>query len=586
MSQDHRSPLSRPSYEDPQDHGAARGSTPRPATPAVPPPARWLREGAHPFGAAGGPEQGYGGPDRDAHDRRGYPAAPGGPGHPGAPGSRYGGQEPGGYAAAEPPGYGAPEPGYGARPAAGYPGQEAGGYGAPPAAGYPGQETGGYGAPPAAAYPAQETGRYAPPQSAGYAPPGTGDYTGPQPGGYAAPQPGGYAGQTPGGYAGQQPGGYAAQQPGGYAGQQGAGYGAPEPGYGAPEAAGYGAQEPAGYAAPTDRSRYGGPPPGASRGVAAGAGYAAPPASFGGPEASGYATREAPRHRMTDPGSGLPADPSGDPGRPAVGPWPGTSTDPGGRGEFGAPAAPAGTEPAADGYSSAAVQNQIRQALVHRVQYANALHASHYWDLRRTKPVGPHALVFLYTCLDPAFSTSRRPYYEIKTASRLFRDGEDVQDLPTLLQELTEIAKGYLADGGVFDPVAQMTQSAEPMPADASYVGVAVSTLLDGDRTSEDSVGSIGGMGIPGRCLVALADGNLLVLDRPSRSHEQVEVYATFPHFTSGGVEYRSWRAFTAEQQADPSWVWLRHLNQLAMVGQERKAAVTSASVAGGRRRR
>ncbi|MGR6320917.1 hypothetical protein Q2K19_21180 [Micromonospora soli] len=399
MSQDHRSPLSRPSYEDPRDRGAAHRPAYPPTTPPVGPPAGWRGDGGHPFPAAGPPDAGYGA-----------------------------GPSPTG------PGYGSTAPGY---PAPGYPGAAGPGYAAP--AGYVGPET-----------PAHR--------------------------------------------------------------------GAEAPRFGMPDTR----RRPAPEASPYD---------------------APPTAGHGAPAA----------WASTAPASGHPI--------------------------------PGGSGPTADGYSGQAVQNQIRQAVVHRVQYANALHASHYWDLRRTKPVGPHALVFLYAGLDPRFSDPRRPYYEIKAASRLFRDGADVQDLPALLQELTEIAKGYLADGRVFDPAAQMTQAAEPMPADATYVGVAVSTLLgSGEEVVDEPLAAVGGMGIPGRSRVVLADNNLLVVERPARAHEQVEVYATFPYFTSGGVEYRSWRPFSSEQQAEPSWRWLQHLNQLVLAGQERKAMAAAVATGGGRR--
>ncbi|MFG3302677.1 hypothetical protein [Micromonospora chersina] len=352
----------------------------------------------------------------------------------------------------------------------------------------------------------------------------------------------------------------------------GGGFGAPPaPGYPDPSGGGFG---PA-YGAPASAPRFAPPEP-PVHGAAprwSGLGTAAP--GYGAPATPAYAA-------PATPGYGAPA-----------------SAHPGTPGGYGAPGAPgygaAGPAPASwsgadaseanvDGYSNQAVYHQIRQAVVHRVQYANALHASHYWDLRRTKPVGPHALVFLYACLDPRFADPRRPYYEIKAASRLFRDGSEVQDLPALLAELCEIAEGYLAGGGVFDPVAQMTQAGEPMPAEARYVGVSVSTLLGtGDEAGAAQPGS-GGMGIPGRNLVVMSDDNLLVVERPARAHEQVVVHSTCPHYSGGGVEYRSWLPLSPEHQVHPAWRWLQHLNRLVMTGQERKAAMAG-TVAGRRRR-
>ncbi|MEU4483010.1 hypothetical protein AB0F68_33905 [Micromonospora sp. NPDC023966] len=279
----------------------------------------------------------------------------------------------------------------------------------------------------------------------------------------------------------------------------------------------------------------------------------------------------------------------------AAAPAPAHPVTPGGYGAPGARGYAAGPAPArwssgdaagstARGHADQAVQHQIRQAVVHRVQYANALHASHYWDLRRTTPVGPHALIFLYASLDPRSTNPRQPYHEIKAASRLFRDGSEVRDLPALLAELCEIAEGYLAGGGVFDPVTQMTQAGEPMPAGARYVGVSVSTLLgSGDAVGTEPAG-VGGTGIPGRNLVVMSDDNVLVVERSARAHEQVVVNSTAPHFPGAGVEYRSWLPLTPEQQVHPAWRWLQHLNQLVMTGQERKLALAGSAV--GRRRR
>ncbi|WP_262286212.1 hypothetical protein [Micromonospora sp. MA102] len=457
MSQDHRSPLPRPSHEGTGNDGA----TDRPAYPPAPPlrpPARW---GSRRLSGGAAPEPGHGGPT--------------------------------------PPAYGPPT-----SPLRGYGGAEAG----DPGSGHPSPAT---------------RGGFGPPAAHRYGPPTTDGFTAPTAGGFGAPSQGGFAGPTGGPVAG----GFGARTAGHLGGAGGAARFAP------PEAPGRGGTARlSGLGAPAAPVR-GAPAP------------ARPPSGgYRAPDAARYA------HAGPAPASWSPGDAS---------------------------------EPTLDGYSNQAVHHQIRQAVVHRVQYANALHASHYWDLRRTSPVGPHALVFLYASLDPRFADPRRPYYEIKAASRLFRDGAEVQDLPALLAELCEIAEGYLAGGGVFDPVAQMTQAGEPMPAEARYVGVSVSTLLGSGGAGVEPPGA-GGMGIAGRNLVVMSDDNLLVVERPARAHEQVEVHSTCPHFSGGGVEVRNWLPLTPEQQVDPAWRALRHLNRLVLAGQERKAAAVAST--GGRRRR
>ncbi|MEU4371022.1 hypothetical protein [Micromonospora chersina] len=483
MSHEHRSPLPRPSYEDPRD-----GATDRPAyppTPPVRPPARW-----------------------GSHRLSGGVPAPGGPGH-GVP----------------------------AGPAHGAPAAPAHGHGVPGAAG-------GFGAPPAFGYPDPVgSGGFGPAHGAPAAP---GDFGAPAaPGGFGTAAPGGFgAPAAPAGFGGPASAPQFAppepSDPG--AAPRWSGLGTATPGYGAPATPAYETPATPGHGA-SPSARPGTP-----------CGYRAPDTpGYRAPDTPGYGARDTPGYGAAGP---APASWSG--------------ADP--------------SEASADGYSNQAVYHQIRQAVVHRVQYANALHASHYWDLRRTKPVGPHALVFLYACLDARFADPRRPYYEIRAASRLFRDGSEVQDLPALLAELCEIAEGYLADGGVFDPVAQMTQAGEPMPAEARYVGVSVSTLLGTGDEAGAALPGAGGMGIPGRNLVVMSDDNLLVVERPARAHEQVVVHSTCPHYSGGGVEYRSWLPLSPEHQVHPAWRWLQHLNQLVMTGQERKAAMAG-TVAGRRRR-
>ncbi|MGY0007653.1 hypothetical protein [Micromonospora sp. I033] len=326
-------------------------------------------------------------------------------------------------------------------------------------------------------------------------------------------------------------------------------------------------------------------------GVPAAPAHGAPaPPTFGAPVAPTprYAPPETRGHggaaRISGLGAAAPVHPAAAPAHPVAPAGYHPPSTPGYAAAGPAPASWSAADaagPTADGPASQAVQHQIRQAVVHRVQYANALHASHYWDLRRTKPVGPHALLFLYASPDPRFANPRQPYYEIKAASRLFRDGSEVQDLPALLAELCEIADGYLGGGGVFDPVAQMTQAGEPIPAEARYAGVSVSTLL-GDTAAEPA--GVGGTGIPGRNLVVMSDDTLLVVERPARAHEQILVHSTAPHSSGGGVEYRSWLPLTPEQQVHPAWRWLQHLNRLVLAGQERKLAMAGSTV--GRRRR
>src|SRR5256885_14447123 len=60
----------------------------------------------------------------------------------------------------------------------------------------------------------------------------------------------------------------------------------------------------------------------------------------------------------------------------------------------------------------------IRNGAVDRLIKMNARHANNAWDMRRTRPLAPHAIAFLYA--DP---TEDRSWYSVAAGTRLFLDG-------------------------------------------------------------------------------------------------------------------------------------------------------------------
>jgi hypothetical protein len=208
---------------------------------------------------------------------------------------------------------------------------------------------------------------------------------------------------------------------------------------------------------------------------------------------------------------------------------------------------------------------ELRNQIVDRLRRMNSLHLRHAWESRRRDPIGPHAIVFCY-----ADTASLRPLrYRLACATRIFLDGEEVQNLPHLLYELGVIAEGYGAAGG-FDPRSQMATRVEPMSSDAVYIGVGVSTLDTPSGAWAEVVDSgIGPVNIPGRCFAYLSDGGMLLCDRRGQDeYGAFHIVSTHTLDISFGVPHRTWRwGHHLPALDDPAtrdtWGWLMHLHKL-----------------------
>ena len=93
-------------------------------------------------------------------------------------------------------------------------------------------------------------------------------------------------------------------------------------------------------------------------------------------------------------------------------------------------------------------QDPIRRVVVHRLAVAGRRHARHRVDRagRPDRP-GPHAVLVLFARPVPAgrepTSPDPRTTVEVTLATRMFLDGPDVTDLPTLLATITDRARDY-----------------------------------------------------------------------------------------------------------------------------------------------
>ncbi len=233
------------------------------------------------------------------------------------------------------------------------------------------------------------------------------------------------------------------------------------------------------------------------------------------------------------------------------------------------PGPAAGETQSADWSVHDPVAADLRNQIVDRLRRMNLLHARHAWERRHRDPLGPHGLAFFYTTPP----RGRPPRCTLRTATRLFLDGAEVQDLPRLLYDLVGVARGYL-HGGRFDPRTQMADRVEPMSPLASYIGIGVSTLDTPAGTWTEVRSSAGSeLEVPGRCVALLVDGTMLLCDRGGeRQFGAFEISSTQSLDVVPGQPWRMWRwAYRLADLADPDtrdiWRWLDQLHGLIRRG-------------------
>lgn len=154
----------------------------------------------------------------------------------------------------------------------------------------------------------------------------------------------------------------------------------------------------------------------------------------------------------------------------------------------------------------------VHDAALMRMRKLNARHGTLALDLRN-KPdaLGPHAVALLYLTTGP---TGAR---EVVAAWRLFRDADDVRNLPNLLSELTRAASAKLVSDGPYDPPMHLAHRYDRMPADAPFIGIGVSSLdtpTGGRWVDVRDTRHLSALDIVGRSRIVLKDGARLMLDR------------------------------------------------------------------------
>ncbi len=183
--------------------------------------------------------------------------------------------------------------------------------------------------------------------------------------------------------------------------------------------------------------------------------------------------------------------------------------------------------------------NPTRIAVVSRLTVMCRRHARHVDERRRsTLPVGPHAVMFLFA--EPGSGLER-----VKSATRMFYDLEEAQDLPKMLRQLEGLARQYDEQVG-FDPRRHMTNRADAMTDRAHYIGVAVSTVYDSVPAQlvrrvppRSFVENTPGADLFVRGVVVLGDGTRCVLYNRGFSEPYVESNHTLDYGISSSHVWR-----------------------------------------------
>lgn len=165
---------------------------------------------------------------------------------------------------------------------------------------------------------------------------------------------------------------------------------------------------------------------------------------------------------------------------------------------------------------------ELRSQVVRRIRFMNFRHTEHAWERRYRDPIGPHALAFLYS--EPARGKPAR--YTLRTATRLFLAGPEVDDLPRLLHDMADVVSRQ--GPGNHDP-RLLADRTEEMTPGSFYIGLAVSSLdTPAGPWSHLKQRLAGSIDVPGRCYALLTDDTMVLLDRGGESQfGHFEVRAT-----------------------------------------------------------
>lgn len=217
------------------------------------------------------------------------------------------------------------------------------------------------------------------------------------------------------------------------------------------------------------------------------------------------------------------------------------------------------------------ISSTMRGQIVDRMIRINTSHALQAADRLGTKlAVGPHCLAL--------FSIDNIPgrYQRLSTATRLILDGEDAENLPDLLRDLTARAREKIAEaratGRRWEPRTPLTGlvlRSEEFSADTPFIGIGVSTLdtpeIPWARAKQNVTGA-DGLHLRGQGLIYLHDGTAVhVVRRAQMASGQHEITATRrvdSQYPSRRDEHLIERA---THHGDESWELMRRLHEVLL---------------------
>jgi hypothetical protein len=204
---------------------------------------------------------------------------------------------------------------------------------------------------------------------------------------------------------------------------------------------------------------------------------------------------------------------------------------------------------------------QLRNAALMRMREMSSRHGMHAFDERRgPDAMGPHAIAFLYQDYErrPGMATQE----VVRAATRLFRDSDEVRDLPQLLHTLAGIAQQYAARGP-FDPRRTMVHRNDDMTTQARYIGVAVSSLdTPAGHWASVQERARNALEIAGRSYMHLIDDTRVILDRGGPFGVVGITQSTAP-LEAGGLAYGNWQPLHLRpgDPDEPVWMALETLH-------------------------
>jgi hypothetical protein len=200
----------------------------------------------------------------------------------------------------------------------------------------------------------------------------------------------------------------------------------------------------------------------------------------------------------------------------------------------------------------------IRDQVVERMATMSARHAEYAWVHRRDRPVGPHALAFLYA---DAVSGSLGVWWKVVAGTRMVHDDTDARHLPRLLYRFARLGRDrYVGSDGGFNPGVQLCNRHDASSGLAEYIGIAVSTLdTPGRDWAQTQATAVGAGEVAGRCFVVLGDGTGMLIDRAGEvDGSAVVVAATRPLNSAPGRRVvpapQLWAAPGLAQVWEPMW--------------------------------